>query len=129
MILMALEDLGFCSKGEAGKFVEAGGIDYDGGLPFNTAAVAMTIVDSSGTEVGSGTAPVNALGVGLTTFETPGVVLTGGETYTVRLTTQESDSAGRVFVLMNPTVDDEPTREDGRLVDGDVMLQVVGSPQ
>jgi acetyl-CoA acetyltransferase len=36
MILMALEDLGFCAKGEAGRFVESGGIDYDGGLPTNT---------------------------------------------------------------------------------------------
>jgi acetyl-CoA acetyltransferase len=36
MILMALEDLGFCAKGEAGRFVEAGGIDYEGGLPTNT---------------------------------------------------------------------------------------------
>ena len=36
MILMSLEDLGFCAKGEAGRFVEAGGIDYDGGLATNT---------------------------------------------------------------------------------------------
>jgi acetyl-CoA acetyltransferase len=36
LILMALEDLGFCEKGDAGKFVRSGGIDYDGGLPVNT---------------------------------------------------------------------------------------------
>jgi acetyl-CoA acetyltransferase len=36
MILMALEDLGFCAKGEGGRFVECGGIDFDGGLPVNT---------------------------------------------------------------------------------------------
>lgn len=34
--LMMLEELGFCGRGEAGEFVESGGIDYDGGLPFNT---------------------------------------------------------------------------------------------
>jgi len=34
--LMMLEDLGFCGRGEGGAFVESGGIDYDGGLPFNT---------------------------------------------------------------------------------------------
>ena len=34
--LMMLEELGFCGPGEGGAFVEDGGIDYDGGLPFNT---------------------------------------------------------------------------------------------
>lgn len=34
--LLVLEDLGFCEKGKAGEFVENGGIDFDGGLPFNT---------------------------------------------------------------------------------------------
>lgn len=34
--LMMLEDLGFCKKGEGGEFVLDGGVDYDGGLPFNT---------------------------------------------------------------------------------------------
>ena len=34
--LIMLEELGFCGIGEGGSFVESGGIDYDGGLPFNT---------------------------------------------------------------------------------------------
>jgi acetyl-CoA acetyltransferase len=34
--LMILEELGFCGRGEGGDFVTSGGIDYDGGLPFNT---------------------------------------------------------------------------------------------
>ncbi len=34
--LMILEDLGFCGRGEGGAFVAGGGIDYEGGLPFNT---------------------------------------------------------------------------------------------
>jgi acetyl-CoA acetyltransferase len=34
--LIMLEEFGFCGVGEGGRFVESGGIDYDGGLPFNT---------------------------------------------------------------------------------------------
>ena len=35
--LMVLEDLGYCEKGGAGAFVDAGHVDFDGGdLPFNT---------------------------------------------------------------------------------------------
>lgn len=35
-VLMMLEEFGYCAPGEAGAFVESGGIDYDGGRPFNT---------------------------------------------------------------------------------------------
>jgi acetyl-CoA acetyltransferase len=34
--LMMLEELGFCGRGEGGAFVQSGGIDFEGGLPFNT---------------------------------------------------------------------------------------------
>jgi acetyl-CoA acetyltransferase len=37
MVLMELEDFGFCGRGESGGFVEDGGIRWpDGGLPVNT---------------------------------------------------------------------------------------------
>lgn len=37
MVLMQLEDYGFCAKGEGGPFVESGAIRYDGGsIPVNT---------------------------------------------------------------------------------------------
>jgi acetyl-CoA acetyltransferase len=37
MVLMQLEDYGFCGKGEGGAFVESGAIRYDGGsIPVNT---------------------------------------------------------------------------------------------
>jgi acetyl-CoA acetyltransferase len=37
MVVMQLEDYGFCGKGEGGAFVESGAIRYDGGsLPVNT---------------------------------------------------------------------------------------------
>jgi acetyl-CoA acetyltransferase len=36
VVLIELEDLGFCEKGEAGAFVEAGETAIDGSLPMNT---------------------------------------------------------------------------------------------
>ena len=37
MVVMQLEDYGFCAKGEGGAFVESGAIRYDGGsIPVNT---------------------------------------------------------------------------------------------
>lgn len=35
-VLLTLEDLGFCAKGEGGPFVEGGRLRYDGPLPTNT---------------------------------------------------------------------------------------------
>lgn len=36
VVLIELEDLGFCEKGEAGAFVESGGTSLEGPLPMNT---------------------------------------------------------------------------------------------
>ncbi|MBV9783794.1 MAG: thiolase family protein [Acidisphaera sp.] len=36
-VLMTLEDYGFCTKGEGGRFVEGGRIEFGGELPVNTA--------------------------------------------------------------------------------------------
>lgn len=36
MVLIQLEDLGFCEKGKGGIFVESNSIRYDGSLPINT---------------------------------------------------------------------------------------------
>jgi len=35
-LLLTLEDLGFCAKGDGGAFVEGGRLRYDGALPTNT---------------------------------------------------------------------------------------------
>ena len=37
LVLFALEDYGFCAKGEGGSFVEGGRIEIGGELPINTA--------------------------------------------------------------------------------------------
>jgi acetyl-CoA acetyltransferase len=36
MLLVTLEDLGFCAKGDAGAFVEGGRLQIGGALPTNT---------------------------------------------------------------------------------------------
>jgi len=36
MVLVQLEDYGFCKKGEGGPFVQSGALDLDGSLPTNT---------------------------------------------------------------------------------------------
>ena len=35
-VVLSLEDLGFCEKGEGGAFVEGGRLGFDGALPTNT---------------------------------------------------------------------------------------------
>jgi len=35
-VVMTLEDLGFCAKGDGGRFVSDGTLRFDGALPFNT---------------------------------------------------------------------------------------------
>ena len=36
IIPMMLEEFGLCPQGQGGRFIEEGGIDFDGGFPFNT---------------------------------------------------------------------------------------------
>lgn len=45
--LMMLEELGYCEFGEAGAFVERGGIDYEGGRPFNTSGGYLSFGQSA----------------------------------------------------------------------------------
>ena len=43
MVLLGLEDFGFCRRGEGGPFVEGGHIEWpDGGLPLNTAGGSLS---------------------------------------------------------------------------------------
>ncbi len=43
MVILALEDFGFCARGEGGPFVESGAIEWpDGRLPLNTAGGSLS---------------------------------------------------------------------------------------
>jgi len=45
--LMMLEELGYCGPGEAGAFVDGGGIDYEGGRPYNTSGGYLSFGQSA----------------------------------------------------------------------------------
>lgn len=51
MVLIQLEDLGFCEKGEGGPFVRSRSLRYDGDLPLNTAGGQLS-AGQSGTAGG-----------------------------------------------------------------------------
>lgn len=47
LLPLMLEELGFTSAGHGGLFVEAGGVDFDGGLPFNTSGGYLSFGQSA----------------------------------------------------------------------------------
>jgi acetyl-CoA acetyltransferase len=48
VVLVTLEDYGFCKKGEGGPFVENGRIELGGDLPVNTSGGLLSQVNASG---------------------------------------------------------------------------------
>jgi acetyl-CoA acetyltransferase len=44
---MTLEEFGYCDPGEGGRFAEQGGIDYEGGRPFNTSGGYLSFGQSA----------------------------------------------------------------------------------
>ncbi|QCR20603.1 hypothetical protein C1N71_02035 [Agrococcus sp. SGAir0287] len=93
----------------------------------NIAAVTVELLDPDGTAVFTGSAPVNTLGVGLTAFDTGGLELEAGETYTLRLTAGQSDAGGQLLVQLNPEQDSFVTTSNGVVVSGDVVLVLDGT--
>lgn len=91
----------------------------------DSATVNLTVSDATDAVVFEGSAAANALGVGLTAFATPGLTLTGGEEYMIRLSGMDSEGEP-VFVQFNPDRDDFLTTENGEVVAGDLVLNLVG---
>jgi hypothetical protein len=56
VVLVRLEDYGFCKKGEGGPFVENGRIGLGGELPVNTSGGLLSQVNAGGSHHGGGDA-------------------------------------------------------------------------
>ncbi len=71
-VIIALEDFGFCNKGEGGPFVEGGRIEIGGGLPVNTSGGNLSEVYIHGiTHIIEGVRQVR----GVSTAQVPGAEL------------------------------------------------------
>jgi hypothetical protein len=103
------------------------GIDASAVTWIDSAAIKVSVLDGTGASVFEGSAAANAAGVGLTSFRTGGLRLEADQVYTIRVT--GSDSEGEpVHVQINPDQDEFPTTENGRKVDGDLVMVLVGTP-
>jgi hypothetical protein len=84
------------------------------------------VLDSSGDSIFESSVAANSVGVGLASFRTGGLTLEAGETYTVRLTGSQSEGEP-VYVQLNPDQDEFPTTENGKTVDGDLVMVLKGT--
>jgi len=102
------------------------GLDASAVTWIDSAAVTASLLDSSGISIFEGALPANAIGTGLASFPTGGLVLEAGETYTLRL--QGRDSEGEpAFVQINPDQDRFTTTENGIPVEGDIVMVLKGT--
>ncbi|MDW4573363.1 hypothetical protein R8Z57_11330 [Microbacterium sp. M3] len=97
------------------------GLDASAVTWIDSAAITLTITDEDGSTVFSGAKPANSIGVGLAAFPAGGLSLDAGETYTVRLSGFDSEGAP-AYVQVNPDQDRFLTTENGRLIDGDLVM-------
>ena len=91
----------------------------------DSSVVNVEVTDSSGKQVFRTEAPANSLHAGLHSFPADGLVLRGGEKYTVRITSELTEG-GSAVVEINPAVDQFPTTENGTTVNGDLLMSISG---
>ena len=91
----------------------------------DSSVVNVEVTDSSGKQVFRTEAPANSLHAGLHSFPADGLVLRGGEKYTVTITSKMTEG-GSARVMMNTAVDQFPTTENGTTVNGDLLMTIAG---
>ncbi len=91
----------------------------------DSSVVKVEVTDASGNRVFRTEAPANSLHDGLHSFPADGLVLRGGEKYTVTITSRMTEG-GSARVMINPAVDQFPTTENGATVHGDLLMTIAG---
>lgn len=91
----------------------------------DSSVVSVEVTDASGARVFRTEAPANSLHDGLHEFPATGLVLRGGEKYTVTITSEMTEG-GSARVMINPAVDQFPTTENGTTVPGDLLMTIAG---
>ena len=91
----------------------------------DSSVVTVEVTDASGNRVFRTEAPANSLHDGLHSFPADGLVLRGGEKYTVTITSRMTEG-GYARVMINPAVDQFPTTENGTTVPGDLLMTIAG---
>ena len=91
----------------------------------DSSVVNVEVTDTSGARVFKTAAPANSLHEGLHEFPAKGLVLRGGEKYTVTITSELTEG-GSAVVEINPAVDQFPTTENGTTVNGDLLMSISG---
>ena len=91
----------------------------------DSSVVSVEVTDASGARVFRTEAPANSLHDGLHEFPATGLVLRGGEKYTVTITSEMTEG-GSAVVEINPAVDQFPTTENGMTVNGDLLMSING---
>lgn len=91
----------------------------------DSSVVKVEVTDASGNRVFRTEAPANSLHDGLHSFPADGLVLRGGEKYTVTITSRMTEG-GYARVMINPAVDQFPTTENGTTVPGDLLMTIAG---
>lgn len=91
----------------------------------DSSVVDVEVTDASGARVFKTAAPANSLHEGLHEFPAKGLVLRGGEKYTVTITSELTEG-GSAVVEINPAVDQFPTTENGMTVNGDLLMSING---